>query len=339
MSANKEDRIRALSIEKDRYSFRAYMSSALTNLSTEAQPLLKESLTDLYLEVFDPLKVFLYLPHLWSSPGHDSLIPAEDVHILDRLRIAESDFLVLCADYPSFGAGQEFEIAQASGLPIIAYCQDATRVSRMLKGGAGYFMPAGTDPEKPSLSLIQYVSGDDLKLKLRRRVTELISILGLRADNEVEGAEFNETLRSAMVRKRIDSETLAERTGFSIAFVEFLLSSEVGVRKVLQNWQLPDLAGALNVLKYANPGLWVVHKVALALKVPIEELVGPKEAKRSEIVRSIWKVAIEEKVSAQLLQRELELINEYEEERWEAARGLEAEKIEERVRENFRKAR
>lgn len=256
------------------YQWRAYMSSALTNPSDEDRNRLTDSLESLFLEVFDPLGVFLYLPHMWSSPAdHNTAMSPEDVHILDRLRIAESDFLVVCADYPSFGVGQEFEIAQAMGLPLLVYRGEQHRVSRMLLGGAGIDLPPGKYRE-PSAGVVTYRDFAHLCELLRVRTVELINGKLAKQRESLRGdVVFGPKVQRICREKNIGVERLAERTGLSEPFVRFLLSAEADVYGVLTNWKLPRFRGAeLRPAKYVNPGLWVLHRLARALEVRVADL-------------------------------------------------------------------
>lgn len=45
----------------------------------------------------------------------------EEIYVLDRWRIAESDFVVMNMDQPAFGVGEEAEMACSMGIPIIAF--------------------------------------------------------------------------------------------------------------------------------------------------------------------------------------------------------------------------
>jgi len=276
------------------YTWRAYMSSGLTNLKDDQAPLMKATLEKLYMEVFEPLNVFLYLPHLWSDPGHNHTMDAESVHALDRLRIAESDFLVLCADYPSFGAGQEFEIAQAMGLQTIVFHRrmidnQKVIVSRMLRGGPGIRVPVGSASESPSESVIVYNDEEELCSRLRDRVNELINNISHepRATSDVA---FPDRLRSLLKKRHLSVEELATRAHLSVAFVEFLVSSDEHLKSILKRWRLPDFEAPLSLDKYVNPGFWIVHRISDALNCTADELIGEKTISMQEAQeRAMWR--------------------------------------------------
>jgi DNA-binding Xre family transcriptional regulator len=268
---DRRERIKRLAQEHT-YQFRAYLSSGLTNLTDTQRNLLLNELEDLYIEVFHPMDIFLYLPHLWSDPGHNSQMTPAHVHILDRLRIAESDFLVLCADYPSFGAGQEFEIAQATGLRILLYHKEGERVSRMILGGAGLQggQESPTSPQTPII--VRYSDFHDLKQQLKVRASELRGQLrGESATQKVP--DFSARLKKVMMQRGVTSAELAEATGFTPQFVQFLLSSNIELKRVLERWDLPQFPIELDITKYINPGLWVIRMLCRAMNVETSELV------------------------------------------------------------------
>jgi hypothetical protein len=273
MESESRTRARQIATSARSWRYRAYMSSALTALSPDERQALTTRLELICVDVCAPLSVYLYLPHLWSDPGHDANISPEEVNIIDRLRIAESDFLLLCADHPSFGVGQEFEIAQALGLPIVMYHKSSSPPSRMIRGGAGIQVPSGADGMTPSDSVLTYENEDGLFQTLRTRIAALTAQLGttVRA-NEVE-VLFGPRLERAMRARRLDVGALAAKTGMPEAFVRHLLSTEEGIRAVPARWSMPPLSSNFAIAKFANPGLWVIQKLCVALGVTAEELV------------------------------------------------------------------
>jgi hypothetical protein len=254
------------------YQFRAYLSSGLTNLNDTQRNILQNQLEELYIEVFHPMNIFLYLPHLWSDPGHNSQMTPADVHILDRLRIAESDFLVLCADYPSFGAGQEFEIAQATGLRILLYHKEGERVSRMILGGAGLQGGQGSPASPQTPVIVKYSDFHDLKQQLTVRASELRAQLRPASATQ-RVPDFSARLKRVMSLRGVTPAQLAEVTGFTPQFVEFLLSSNIELTRVLERWDLPQFPIELDITKYVNPGLWVIRMLCRAMNVETSELV------------------------------------------------------------------
>ncbi len=50
---------------------------------------------------------FVYLPQDYSDPSRGDKMRSEEIYILDRWRIAESDFIIMNLDTPSFGVGRK----------------------------------------------------------------------------------------------------------------------------------------------------------------------------------------------------------------------------------------
>lgn len=302
---------------KDSFQYRAYMSSGLTNVPDGERDSLTSTLEHLFLDVFKPLGIFLYLPHLWSDPGHNAQISPEDVHILDRLRISESDFLVVCADYPSFGVGQEVEIAQSMGLQAIIFQRESSRVSRMLLGAPAFHVMAGGDSGLPSKTIIVYRDYDDLRRQLTGRTAELLSCLPPR-ESRPATPNFGRRLREVLKRERCSVEELAEKTGLTVAFIHHLTSQLETPYRVLQRWELPVFNVDLDLTKYTNPGLWVLRAISRALEIPIADLIeadvvsttkAQEMEVRSRIQRAIREFSSRKKLTPQeheLLESQLE---------------------------------
>lgn len=281
MAEEKRQRLYRLARETN-YQFRAYMASALTNLEKEELSNLKNLLETIYEEIFHPKSVFLYLPHLWSEPGHDEGLTPEEVNHLDRLRLAESDFLVLCANHPSFGAGQEVEISQAMGLPILVFVQEDVKVSRMLGGVPAIAVRPYDNPEKPSRGIIAYRDTNDLKDKLKDRLQDLIKRLA-KEKNHQGHSSVTARLKSFREQKGWSLEDLANKAGFSVAFLQMLEIDQIHLDNVLDRYDLPnfrELQGlSLNLTKYANPGLWVLRRLSDALGVDLGTLLSEERGK------------------------------------------------------------
>ena len=110
--------------EQEGIQYRAYMSSALTgfpSLTPEDEVKTRNEVLKLNFDIQKILKsvnIELYLPQESSNPAssHDDGLNSDEVYLLDRWRVAESDFMILNADNLSFGVGQEMEIANSIGV-------------------------------------------------------------------------------------------------------------------------------------------------------------------------------------------------------------------------------
>ncbi len=114
-----------------------YLATPLTALSEPAHKELHRVVGELRLLTDDksfsapPFEV--YWPGDHTHPIQHANLQARQVYLLDRSRASTHDFVILFCGDPSFGVGQENEIATQAGVPAIRLLP-ATRVSRMMTG-------------------------------------------------------------------------------------------------------------------------------------------------------------------------------------------------------------
>src|SRR5437660_6142867 len=97
--------------KRDSFGWQAYLSSALTLHDAQTRNRIKALNTLIKTWLEESCDAFIYLPQEYSDPSRGDKMKPEEIYILDRWRIAESDFVVMNLDTPSFGVGQEAEIA------------------------------------------------------------------------------------------------------------------------------------------------------------------------------------------------------------------------------------
>ncbi len=113
--------------------YTAYIASPLTGLDDEAKADLERKL-ELLNNVCYEYGIDTYNPGKFTDPDKNPEIKPYIVYQTDRNKVRTSDLFVLLAMKPSFGAGQEVEIAYNSLVPmIIIYPQDS-KLSRMVTG-------------------------------------------------------------------------------------------------------------------------------------------------------------------------------------------------------------
>ena len=316
-------------VEKRQYKYRAYASYALTALSPEEYERSRDLMERLYLDVFDEFDVFLYLPHLFSSPNAHKTMKAEDVNMLDRMRIAQSDFVVVCADRPSFGVGQEYELAQAMGLPVVIF-HDATikSVSRMLLGGAATHVKDPYVSPRPSSGVVAYKDEQDLKDQLKERVKLIRDDLRPRVNTP---ARFGAVLNTAMRRAKKDVRALADETGLPDAYIRFLLTTQEDIDAMFDRNKHLQRLGNVNLDRYTNVAAGPLLCLARALKVSTSDLLGLSS---DEALKMLNQQALEEEVLWPLIaERDQTIIRLRERIRTnpsmlaEAAKGLSKEKV------------
>src|SRR6202020_3365944 len=74
----------------------------------------------------------IYWPGDFTHPKLNGDIPASQVYITDRTRASTHDFIILFCGAPSYGVGQENEIATQAGVPAIRLVPQG--LSRMMIG-------------------------------------------------------------------------------------------------------------------------------------------------------------------------------------------------------------
>lgn len=143
-----------------------YIATALTGLERDA----KENIAFVSSKIAEACKAFdiyVHQPRKVTDPIMHSDIAPETVYFLDRKRAVEADVLIILANSPSFGTGQELEIAGSRGTPIILVAREGLNVSRMVRGSHANFM-------KPD---IVYTTPEDLGCQLRKCLSNNINKL------------------------------------------------------------------------------------------------------------------------------------------------------------------
>src|SRR5262249_11852148 len=111
-----------------------YLATPLTGLSpsmeTEQEKVI-ESIRNVAHGFHDP-KIDLYWPGQYTHPLRNANFTAEQVYLTDRARASSHDFIVLFCGSPSYGVGQENEIATQAGVPAIRIAP--AKLSRMMGG-------------------------------------------------------------------------------------------------------------------------------------------------------------------------------------------------------------
>jgi transcriptional regulator with XRE-family HTH domain len=108
-----------------------------------------------------PFKV--YWPGDHTHPTQHSDIPAAQVYVTDRSRASTHDFIVLFCAAPSYGVGQENEIATQAGVPAIRLVPP-TGLSRMMLGS---FAHAIDIPYSGDLKTRVVIDDEKLRAALR----------------------------------------------------------------------------------------------------------------------------------------------------------------------------
>jgi transcriptional regulator with XRE-family HTH domain len=199
-------------------------------------------------EFSDPL-FDLYWPGDYTHPVQNPDFPSAQVYLTDRSRASTHDFLILLCAEPSYGVGQENEIATQAGIPAIRLIPDG--MSRMMLGA---FVKAIDLRFTGSLREGINFSPDDLRGALReiRRLYFHYRPL-FRGMN---GKGFGERLR-----KLIDTRTggylkFAEDLGVNLTYIHALMDEAPSV---------------------SNPSICLLKKMAIILQEDVSFLIGESD--------------------------------------------------------------
>jgi hypothetical protein len=252
---------------RESFGWQAYLSSALTLQDAQTRERVKglNSLIKKWLE--EDAQTFIYLPQEYSDPSRSDSMTPEEIYILDRWRVAESDFVVMSLDTPSFGVGQEAEMACSMGIPIIAFHYKGYHVSRIIRGIPTLFTGEGTTvPSEGIISYEDVQNYSDLKNDLIATVRKLQKSIKRVPTNVHSIQSFSERLRKAIAKSGKSISQVAIEAGFTEAFLHSLLNNYKLIEKIFE--------------RYSNPGLWVLRRLSETLNVRISSLVGEEELNR-----------------------------------------------------------
>jgi serine/threonine protein kinase len=155
----------------------------------------------------------LYLPGEHTHPLGAPNLSAPEVYWIDRERVASSDLLVIYGDEPSFGVGQEAEIAANAGVPIVIFWSSDVSVSRMLRGIAGRVIAeiVFSDDADLALKASDFFKRQKSRLRLSRKSRE--REYNLRLGNRV---------RDGRILAKLTTTELAEQSGVNKEMIEAL---------------------------------------------------------------------------------------------------------------------
>ena len=188
----------------------------------------------------------LYWPGDHTHPLRHAQFTAPQVYLTDRSRASTYDFLIMLCASPSYGVGQENEIATQSGLPAIRLVPKV--LSRMMGGS---FLRAWDVQYSGSLDTqIQFDAADLISaLKDVRRL-----YFAHRALYRVlNGDGFGKRLETLVSDRRGDKQKFAEDLGVNATYVETMMKEPIRV---------------------SNPSVYLLKRMAVMLGVSVGYLLG-----------------------------------------------------------------
>jgi transcriptional regulator with XRE-family HTH domain len=189
-----------------------YMATPMTGLSDEADVTVKNVIEAVRAccstEKFDSPALNIYWPGEHTHPKNNPKVKPSTVYLIDRSRASTFHFLVILCAAPSFGVGQENEIATQAGVPAIRLIPSG--VSRMMTGS---FIKSFDLPYDGSLE--KGISFDE-----RKFIDHVRSIIKLHCRHAalysaVNGNDFGPRLKKLIDERIRDYKTFAEELGLT----------------------------------------------------------------------------------------------------------------------------
>lgn len=229
---------------------RGYFATPLTGIAQDERK--NRELASVIKRVRDTATEFgnpsfeIYWPGDVTHPLRNPDLTAEQVYLTDRSRASTYDFLVLLCLDPSYGVGQENEIATQAGVPAIRLLGNG--ISRMLRGS---FLRA-VDVEI-SGDLSAGVRIDTTKLAAAFREIRQTCFNHRALYCGMNGDEFGERLRKLIADRSDDYCAFAEKLGISLPYLHVLMNESPAV---------------------SNPSMRLLKRMARLLCVRLAYLTG-----------------------------------------------------------------
>lgn len=189
----------------------AYIAAALTGPSDDARYAIHFASATI-AEICKKFQIFAHQPRKQTDPILHKDINARAVYELDRQRVSGADLILAICTKPSFGVGQELEIAASLGIPTLLITARGTAISRMVTGG---FLNLIDDP-------IEYATPEELEDKLFRSLSSKVDLLRSRQKNilSVVGKDLGPVLSSLREAKGLTIPEAAKKLGISDSLLE-----------------------------------------------------------------------------------------------------------------------
>jgi 2'-deoxynucleoside 5'-phosphate N-hydrolase len=226
---------------------RAYVSGSLTGQGADLRELYEGA-----AQVLSRAGFVAYVPHLATDPvRHPDVTPAQ-VYETDRREVATADLVVVFLGRPSFGVGQELEIAADALVPLLLIAPERDVISRMALGGrAKHYGP------------LRYREWEDLEAQLLTAATAIAA--DLRDRRQVALPSIGDRLRRARTRAGMARMELATRLGVSAEFVRLVETADPRT----SNPSLAFLAGAADALGSSIAELLGAHPTGTDVITPL----------------------------------------------------------------------
>ena len=230
-----------------------YMATPLTGVAQDpkAEAELQRVVTQIkqIAKEFHEPEIDLYWPGDYTHPVRNPNFSPQQVYLTDRSRASTSDFIVLFCVEPSYGVGQENEIATQAGLPAIRLMPKG--ISRMMSGS---FVNAIDVPYSGSLKgqvLLDLNAVKDALDSIRKAHFRLRPFY-----KNVNGNAFGPRLRKLIDERSGDYLQFASDVGISITHLHALMDEQFAI---------------------SNPSIRLLKRMAVRLGATVGYLIGDSE--------------------------------------------------------------
>lgn len=197
------------------------------------------------LEFLDP-RFNLYWPGDYTHPTRHPDFKPSQVYLTDRSRASTFDFIVIFCAAPSYGVGQENEIATQAGLPSLRLIPKA--ISRMMSGS--FLQAIDVEYSGTLESGIVFDGHDVVRALTEIRKTYFRHRALFRGMN---GNDFGDRLRKLMDGRSGDYIGVASDLGINLLYLESLMTEPFAV---------------------SNPSARLLRRMGLLLNVSVGYLLG-----------------------------------------------------------------
>jgi transcriptional regulator with XRE-family HTH domain len=203
-----------------------YFATPLTGLSRNAGAAVERVVSRVKAllsgEEFSEPPTKLYWPGDHTHPARDPEFTANQVYLIDRSRASAYDFIIVLCASPSYGVGQENEIATQAGLPAIRLLPP--NVSRMMVGS---FIQAIDVPCTGSIN--SGLDFDDAKMLSALREVRRRHFAHRALYKDLNGNGFGERLRKLIADRCGDYQRFAGDLGVSLSYLHTLMDEHITV--------------------------------------------------------------------------------------------------------------
>ncbi|HEY6248372.1 MAG TPA: helix-turn-helix transcriptional regulator, partial [Candidatus Angelobacter sp.] len=199
-----------------------YLGTPLTGLSPHMDAELQRTVDEIksVAHGFSDPKIELYWPGDHTHPLRNADCSAQQVYLIDRSRASNHDFIVLFCGAPSYGVGQESEIATQAGMPAIRLTPK--RMSRMMTGS---FLHAIDVPFSGSLETTVRFESVELKAAFEGILPLYFKHRALY--RKLKGESFGKRLTKLVHQRAGGYVGIADELGIALSYLHILMEENL----------------------------------------------------------------------------------------------------------------